>query len=182
MKSTSTSAPAPAAAAASSAPKPRTIVKNCAILREFNDSPDPDLLVLYFHLRDKDFDGFNAEEYNSQMLRYYAAGMSVVCVVPRKIGHNEHLLVCLKYEQADKNTMCELAFQCMRQFVGASMLVKKRCFVCNNPNAYPCKCNVACFCSKACEKKASDSHRKLCKLVRGSHVTVEEEVVQLLGS
>jgi len=145
------------------------------VLREFDGSGDPSLLVLYYHLRDRAYDGFNSPEYHKQMLDYYSAGMSVVCVVPRKIGNNDHLLVCLRHKIAERNTLCELAFQCMRQFCGVSMLVKRRCFVCNRPAAPPCACGVACFCSQACAARGSDTHSKLCKLVKASGVKVEEE-------
>ena len=49
--------------------KSRTLVRDNATLDEFDQSRDPDLLVLYHHLRDRSFDGFNASEYNDQMLR-----------------------------------------------------------------------------------------------------------------
>ena len=157
----------------------RTLKRDDAILREFHGSGDPDLLVLYYHLRDRSFDGFNATEYNTQMLRYYESGMSVVCVVPRRIQATNLFLVCLQHKQHELNSLCELAFQCMRQFCGISMLAKKRCFVCQKPDAEFCKCKVACFCSESC-KSSAPWHSKLCKIVQKSAIAVEDECLQLL--
>ena len=157
----------------------RTLKRDDAILREFHGSGDPDLLVLYYHLRDRSFDGFNATEYNTQMLRYYESGMSVVCVVPRRIQATNLFLVCLQHKQHELNSLCELAFQCMRQFCGISMLAKKRCFVCQKPDAEFCKCKVACFCSESCKSSAT-WHSKLCKIVQKSAIAVEDECLQLM--
>ena len=152
--------------------KQRTLKREDAVLREFDGSPDPDTLALYFHRRDRAFDAYNAAEYNQQMLRYYAGGLSVVSVVPRRASGNEYFLVGLRHKEDDENTLCDLAFQCMRQFVGVSMLVKRRCFVCNKPNSPMCVCQCACFCSKECEASGRDSHGKLCKLIQASQVVV----------
>lgn len=160
-------------------PKSRTLVRDNAILDEFDQSRDPELLVLYHHLRDRSFDGFNSSEYHAQMLRYYAGGVSVVTVVPRRIRDNNYLLVCLANKKQELNTLCELSFLCMRQFVGFSMLVKKRCFVCSKPDAPPCACQCACFCSKECASRGRDEHEKLCKLVKASPPAIEAETVQL---
>ena len=157
----------------------RTLKRDDAILREFHGSGDPDLLVLYYHLRDRSFDGFNATEYNTQMLRYYESGMSVVCVVPRRIQATNLFLVCLQHKQHELNSLCELAFQCMRQFCGISMLAKKRCFVCQKPDAEFCKCKVACFCSESCKSSAT-WHSKLCNIVQKSAIAVEDECLQLM--
>ena len=74
----------------------RTLQRDNAVLQEFDGTGDPDTLVLYHHLRDRAFDAFNAAEYNEQMLRYYAGGITVTEVVPRKIGDRDYLLVCLR--------------------------------------------------------------------------------------
>ncbi len=162
--------------------KNRTLARDKALLHEFHGSRDPDTLVLYFHYHDQAFDCFNAPEYHTQMLRYYAANIVVVAVVPRRMQDYEYLLVCLQNKETEKNTLCEVAFQCMRQFAGTSMLVKKRCFVCHKPGAPLCACKCACFCSKKCEASAWDSHKRLCKLVKASSVAIatEDESVQLL--
>lgn len=153
----------------------RTLKREDAVLREFDGSRDPDTRVLYFHRRDRAFDAYNAAEYNEQMIRYYAGGLSVVSVVPRRAGDNEYFLVGLRHKEDDQNTLCDLAFQCMRQFVGVSMLVKRRCFVCNKPNSPMCVCQCACFCSKECEASGRDSHGKLCTLIQASQVVVAED-------
>ena len=115
------------------------------------------------------------------MLRYYDNSMSVVAVVPRKMADAGCFLVCLVHKKEDANTLCEVAFQAMRQFVGVSMLVKQRCFVCNRPGAPKCACGVACFCPGGCEESGRDDHAKLCKLVKKSAaITCDEEAVQLL--
>jgi hypothetical protein len=158
----------------------RTLARDNALLHEFNGSRDPDVLALYYHFNDRAFDCFNAPEYHTQMLRYYAANITVVAVVPRTMQDNEYLLVCLQNKELEKNTLCELAFQCLRQFAGISMLVKKRCFVCHKPGAPLCTCMCACFCSKSCKDAGWESHKKLCKLVQTSKITLEEESVQLL--
>ena len=134
----------------SAMPEQRTLTRHNDMLREFNGSPDPDVLALYYFYKDMAFDCFNAPEYNDQMLRYYAAGMSVVAVVPRTIRENEFFLVCLQHSDAEKNSLCQVAYQCMRQFAGISMLVKKRCFTCNKPGASVWACKCVCFCSKEC--------------------------------
>ena len=161
----------------------RTLKHDNGMLIEFNGSADPDVLVLYHHLRDRAFDCFNASEYNEQMLRYYSANMRVVAVLSRQLQQpGDCFLVCLQHAAAERNTLCELAFQCKRSFAGISMLVKTRCFACNKPGARRCPCQCACFCSKECE--ASDcaaAHKKVCKLIRASSVTVDDECVQLLS-
>ena len=161
----------------------RTLKHDNGMLIEFNGSADPDVLVLYHHLRDRAFDCFNASEYNEQMLRYYSANMRVVAVLSRQLQQpGDCFLVCLQHAAAERNTLCELAFQCKRSFTGISMLVKTRCFACNKPGARRCACQCACFCSKECE--ASDcaaAHKKVCKLIRASSVTVDDECVQLLS-
>ena len=160
--------------------KQRTLTRNNALLEEFDGSRDPDVLALYYHYNDRAMDCFNAPEYNSQMLRYYSKDITVVAVVPRRIRDNDYFLVCLQHKEAEKNTLCEVAFQCSRQFAGISMLVKKRCFVCNRPGASMCVCQCACFCSKECKASAvGEAHREVCKLVRASSVTVEDESIQL---
>jgi len=114
------------------------------------------------------------------MLRYYSNDTSVVAVVPRTIEGYPYFLVCLRHKDAEANSLCEVAFQCMRQFVGISMLVKRRCFACHKPAAPLCKCGCACFCGKDCEHgEAFETHAKLCRLVQKSDVTVEEEAVEL---
>jgi hypothetical protein len=161
--------------------KERTLTRDLGILREFDENPSADTLVLYHHYRDKAFDCFNAGEFNTQMLRYYDNDYTVRLVVPRKIGDNAYFLVCLQNKQPEKDTLCEVAFTCMRQFVGTSMLVKKRCFVCNKQDAKLCTgCRCACFCSRECQTSGWSSHSKLCKLVKATpDVTVESECVQM---
>ena len=65
--------------------------------------------VLYHHMRDRAFGSPNAAEYHTQMLRYYANGITLVEVVPRQIGDNHYILVCLKHKEETRNTICELA-------------------------------------------------------------------------
>lgn len=59
----------------------KVLKRDNTLLREFDDSDSPDLLVLYFHFKDSSFDCFNAAEYHKQMLQYYGSGMSVKVVV-----------------------------------------------------------------------------------------------------
>lgn len=162
--------------------KQRTLQRENGMLIEFNGSPDPDVLILYHHVRDRAFDCFNASEYNEQMLRYYGANIHVVAVLPRQLQQpNDSFLVCLQNAVSERNTLCELAFQCKRSFAGISMLVKQRCFACNKPGAPRCVCQCACFCSAECD--ASDTavaHKKLCKLIRSGSVQVEDDCVALL--
>jgi hypothetical protein len=161
--------------------KERTLVRNNELLAEFDSGDAPGLQALYYHFRDRAFDCFDAAEYTNQMLAYYKAGYAVKLVVPRKISENGYVLVCLQSQkQPEKDSLCELAFQCARQFVGISMLVKKRCFVCNQPAAKTCSaCQCACFCSKECQASGWLSHRKLCALIKASSAVVERECVQL---
>jgi hypothetical protein len=161
-------------------PGTRTLAQDFATLRELDEADSPDLLVLYYFFSDASFDCFNAGEYQEQMLRYYTAGWAVRAVLPRRIGQNEYMLVCLQSGDPEKDGLCQVAFQCRRQFCGISMLVKKRCFVCHKPGAQRCAgCHTAAFCNRACLAAGWGEHKKLCKLVKASAVTVETESVQL---
>jgi hypothetical protein len=169
------------ASAGSEEKNQRTLTRDNAVLEEFNSSRDPDTLVLYYHLRDRAFDCYNAPEYNSQMLRYYAAGITVVAVVPRRIRENSYQLVCMRNKEPDANSLCELAFQCQRQFIGASVLMKQSCFVCNRPNAPLCACHCACFCTGCEAEAAGREHKKLCKMIRSASIAgKDEEALQLV--
>ena len=167
----------------SSLGKKRTLKRDTSILQEFDASDDPNLLVLYHHLRDRSFDCFNASEYNAQMLNYYSLNIRVVEVVSRRIHENDYFLVCLRSDnETEGNPLCEMAFQCQRQFAGYSMLVKKRCFVCHQKTLKKCTgCQCAAFCSKECLKAGWKEHRKLCKMVGGAsgNINLDREVVQI---
>ena len=136
----------PPAAAASAAEgddegpggKKTTLVRDNKMLKEFDDSTSPDLLALYFHYKDQAFDCFNADEYEAQLVQYYAKGITVVLVVPRSVRGNDYFLVGLQHAQHELNSLCQVAFQCKRQFCGMSMLVKKNCFLCNKPAKMRC--------------------------------------------
>ena len=163
------------------ASKPKTLQIDTHILEEFDSSRDSNLMVLYHHKRDQAFDAFNVQEYNAQMLDYYAKGLSVVEVVPRRIRNNDYFLVCLRHPTNKAvNAICQLAFQCRRQFLGYAMLVKQCCFVCGRPGAAKCECECACFCSASCKQQGSAAHAPLCELVQASSVIVDREVLQLL--
>ena len=112
-------------------PKERTLKRDNALLREFDGNPDPNVLILYYHFGDREFDCFNGKEYNTQMLRYYDKQISVKLIVPRKIGNNEYFLIGLQHSQHDKNTLCEVAFNCGRSFTGICKLYKMNCFAQN---------------------------------------------------
>ena len=162
-------------------PTQRTLTHDTALLREFDESDSSDLLVLYHHVRDQEFDCHNAREYHTQLAHYYSSKFAVVEVVPRKIGVNDYLLVCLRHPETSKNSLCQMAFQCQRQFVGMSMLVKRRCFVCHQHTAKKCSaCHCACYCSKECLKKGWPTHKAVCKLIKAAGAPrVEAESVQL---
>jgi hypothetical protein len=161
--------------------KERTLKRDTSILQEFDASDDPNLLVLYHHLRDRSFDCFNASEYNAQMVKYYSLNIRVVEVVSRRIHENDYFLVCLRSDKESDNPLCEMAFQCLRQFAGYSMLVKKRCFVCHQKTSKKCTgCQCASFCSKECLKAGWKEHRKLCKMVgASSNISLDKEVMQI---
>jgi len=161
--------------------KERTLVRNNELLEEFDNGDAPGMQVLYYHFRDRAFDCFDASEYNTQMLAYLKAGFAVKLVVPRSYGKNGYILVCLQSTtQPEKDSLCELAFQCARQFVGISMLVKKRCFVCNKLAARTCSaCKCACFCSKECQMSGWPAHKDICSRIKASAPMVETECVQL---
>ena len=165
----------------------RTIKKEVGLLEEFHGSADPDTLVLYHHVRDSAFDCFNASEYAVQLVQYYGGGLEVVEVVPRMLGDTEYSLVCLQDKKhAERNTLCSLAFQCKRQFCGASMLVKRRCFSCNKPDAPACESACAFWCED--ESCGRDGRRlrsewiPVREMIRASKFEVlgKEESVQLL--
>ena len=138
-------------------------MRDTSVLREFHASTSRDVLVLYHHVRDRAFDAFNSEEYHDQMLRYYAGGFSVVLVAPRTIEGSEYSLICLQHKEAARNMLCELSFLCLRQFAGAGMLVKRRCFVCGKPTSKRCQaCHCASYCSKECQKEHWKKHKPDC--------------------
>mmetsp|Transcript_3721 Transcript_3721/g.7998 ORF Transcript_3721/g.7998 Transcript_3721/m.7998 type:complete len:258 (-) Transcript_3721:1774-2547(-) len=183
-KSTTTTTPTP------SLPKERTLKRDNALLREVDGNLDPNILVLYYHFADRAFDCFNASEYNVQMLRYYEKGLSVRLIAPRMVGSNEYFLVGLQHAEHDKNSLCEVAFNCGRSFTGISMLVKKRCFACHKPllkgesgGACP-NCLCVCFCvDSSCVGRHSairSDHEILCKKIDLAKVVVEKERIQLL--
>jgi hypothetical protein len=166
--------------------KERTLKRDTSLLQEFDDSNDPNLLVLYHHLRDGMFDCFNAREYHQQMLDYYSNNIKVVEVVNRRIRENDYFLVCLRNSDnpGANPALCEMAFQAQRQFAGYTMLVKKQCFVCNSQTGVAKKCSAcqcACFCSKACLQKGWSQHKKLCKMVGASlpSISLDKEVLQI---
>eukprot|EP00536_Pseudo-nitzschia_multiseries_P002845 jgi/Psemu1/63854/estExt_Genemark1.C_390081 len=188
--STSTSKPTSTAKTPTpSLPKERTLKRDNALLREFDGSPDPNVLVLYYHFADRAFDCFNAVEYNVQMLRYYEKGLAVKLIVPRMVGSNEYFLVGLQHAQHDKNALCEVAFNCGRSFTGISMLVKKRCFACHRPlpgeSACP-ECLCVCFCTDpgCVDRHATirSEHKTLCHKIDLTKIVIEKESIQLLQS
>jgi len=168
------------ATAAAMVEQQKTLKRDNSLLHEFDGSSDPNVLALYYHCRDREFDCFNATEYNTQMLAYYAAAVAVVAVVPRQMKGNDYLLVCLQHKSMEKNTLCQVAFQCMRHFAGISMLIKVRCFACGKPGAPRCSCQCACFCSDCEKSEIRVAHTKLCGLIRDSSVTTEEDTVAML--
>ena len=103
--------------------EPKTLERHHQLLAEFDGSRDPDTLALYYHSRDKAFDAYNAQEYTSQLLRYYQHNSRVVCVSPRRIRGNDYSLIQLRHDDDERNSLCELAFQCQRSFCGVSILV-----------------------------------------------------------
>lgn len=161
--------------------KEKVLKKDVGLLTEFNQSRDPNMLALYYHRRDMAFDCHNAPEYHTELLRYYANDIAVVCVVPRTIMGNHYILVCLQHKQPEFNTLCQLAYQAQRQFCGISLLVKRNCFVCNKPTSLKCTaCKCAYFCSKDCQKQGWGGHKELCKKIKASpSFTVEEESVEI---
>lgn len=163
-------------------PNQRTLKREMALLREFDGSPDPNTLALYYHFADRAFDAYNATEYNGQMTRYYNNDYSVRVILPRKIGSNNFFFVGLQHTQQEKNVLCELAFNCGRSFLGIGILVKKRCFKCSKPGVVQCEqCLCACFCSDVCQNSdIGREHQRLCKKIKLSTIMVEDDCVQLL--
>ena len=49
-------------------PRERTLRRDNALLGEFDASSDPNLLALYYHFKDREYDCYNAAEYNRQMI------------------------------------------------------------------------------------------------------------------
>ena len=164
-------------------PGQRTLKRDNALLREFDGSPDPNTLALYYHFADSAFDAYNAPELISQLLQYYKHNLQLKVVCPRTVGHNQYYLLCLQHSQHDKNTLCQLAFNSGRSFTGICTLVKKRCFACYKPNVPLCKdCLCACFCSDKCRNSdIGKKHDVLCKQVDVSKVVLEEESLSLMA-
>ena len=100
-------------------PKQRTLKRDYGLLKEFDgNSYDPNVLVLYYHFADRAYDCFNGTEYITQMLRYYKNGITVKLILPRRIGANTYHIIGLQHPQHNKNTLCEVAFNCGRSFCG----------------------------------------------------------------
>ena len=100
-----------AANAKNDLPGQRTLKRDNALLRQFDGSPDPDTLALYYHFADAAFDAYNAHELINQMSQYYKHNLQLKLVAPRKIGPNEYYLLCLQHATHEKNTLCQLAFK-----------------------------------------------------------------------
>ena len=162
-----------------SAREPKTLERHHQLVAEIDGSRDPDTLALYYHARDKAFDAYNAQEYTQQLLRYYQHNLRVVCVSPRRIHGNDYSLIQLRHDDDERNSLCELAFQCQRSFCGVSILIKQRCFTCGRPGAPACVCACAYFCSERCSAEASDTHQDLCQRIRAFPCSVEEEVLTI---
>ena len=148
----------------------KTIHKDLSLLREFDSNDHKDMMVLYHHKKDSEFDCFNAEEYQQQLQQYYARKITVKIVVPRSIGNNKYFLVCLQHEIKEYNSLCQLAFQSKRQFVGYSMLVKKKCFQCNKRTDMTCASALSSARKSArlrgslhTRRSASSSERPACR-------------------
>lgn len=63
-------------------------------------------------------------------------GIAIAAVGSRQAGRQQqqcHPAPCPRAtaQVEEYNTLCELAFQCLRQFCGISLLVKCRCFTCH---------------------------------------------------
>ena len=63
-------------------------------------------------------------------------GVAIAAVGSRQVGGGSSsaaLPPCLRAtaQVEEYNTLCELAFQCRRQFCGISLLLKCRCFTCH---------------------------------------------------
>jgi hypothetical protein len=160
----------------------KVLKKDYSLLREFDCNDHSDMMVLYHHKRDGEFDCFNANEYTQQLISYYQKNIRVKIVVPRTINSNKYFLVCLQNVDMQQNTLCQLAFQCKRQFLGYAMLMKKKCLICNARTDMVCTgCRCVCFCSRECQKNGFSNHKKLCKLVKnGGPVQTEEETLDLM--
>lgn len=92
-------------------PGQRTLKRDNALLCEFDGSPDPNTLALYYHFADRAFDAYNAQELINQILQYYQHNLQLKLVAPRRVGPNEYYLLCLQHSEHEKNTLCELAFK-----------------------------------------------------------------------
>ena len=172
----------PSSAAPNDEPTQRTLKRDNALLREFDGSPDPNTLALYYHFADRAMDAYNAPELINQLIQYYKHNLQLKFVAPRKIGANQYYLLCLQHAEHEKNTLCELAFNAGRSFAGICTLVKRRCFNCHRPGAPQCKdCLCACFCSDECRNSIiGKEHDVLCKQVDVANVVIEDEVVSLI--
>ena len=104
--------------ATSDIPKQRELKRDNSLLNEFDGSPDPNTLALYYHFADRAFDAYNAQEMIQQIIRYYKHNLQLKLVCPRRIRSNEYYLLCLQHDEHTKNSLCELAFNCGRSFAG----------------------------------------------------------------
>ena len=190
--------------------KQRELKRQVGLLEEFDGTfeyDDPDTLVLYYHLRDRAFDCFNPKEYQTQLLNYLNHGMIPRLVLPRKIRQrHKYWLIGLQSVDSktgnptDDNVLCDVAFQAGRSFTGISMLIKHKCFQCNNPlpsEVELCRgCLCVCFCKPCLLQNQSSKHSSLsqqttwtmieqhqqlvCDRIDKSKIIMETECIQLL--
>lgn len=165
-------------------PIQRTLKRDTSILVEFNNSLDPNCLILYYHIKDCQFDAFNASEYHQQLMKCFENNMEMKEVVSRSIQGMDYLLICLMDRVLERNSLCELAFLCQRQFQGMTMLVKRKCFNCNKPTNKQCSvCKISCFCSQECQKKGWSYHKSVCNHIKKKcipSVVDESEKLELI--
>ena len=109
--------------ATSDIPKQRELKRDNSLLNEFDGSPDPNTLALYYHFADRAFDAYNAQEMIQQIIRYYKHNLQLKLVCPRRIRSNEYYLLCLQHNEHTK-----ILFVSWPSIVDDPLLVGAACF------------------------------------------------------
>jgi hypothetical protein len=132
--------------------------------------------VMNYNLQAKQFQCLSFAEMFDEMKSMYGINYRLVVVVPRTFKGTQLRLICLQAiegsTQADSMGPCQMAFQCHRQFLGYSYLVKLRCINCGGTDhlRFCSACSVASYCSEDCQRAHRSVHKGICKLIKTERV------------
>jgi hypothetical protein len=147
------------------------MIKDVEDIRIFvEDSTNED--VMNYNLRAQQFQCLSFPEMFDEMQVLYGLNYRLRVVLPRTFKGAKLRLICLQAiegsDEANSMGPCQMAFQCHRQFVGYSYLVKLRCMNCGStgPVRFCRACSIASYCSPDCQLAHRSVHKGICKLIR----------------